>query len=105
MFPVGYLPSSPNYTVTVLFDNDHLLLGKTITQKMEKEVLSCSEPMCSEYFDSVEKMLYHLNYEDHVYDDSAGNKSQLSKMSDRWVERFAINQSRNTELTVTQVGR
>ena len=47
--------------------------------------------MCIKSFDSVDKMLHHLNFESHEYEVNT-NVSQLSTVSDRWVKRFCVDE-------------
>ena len=52
----------------------------------------CAVAMCKKSFESVDCMLYHLNYEEHEYDDTK-TATQLSKVADKWVQRFSVEES------------
>ena len=92
-FPVGPLPIASNYTVSIPFEEDHVSYGLAMaTKKNNKIPIHCSEPMCTKLFGTVDKMLHHLDYEEHEYDTSK-NVSQLSKVSDKWVQRFSSEKS------------
>jgi hypothetical protein len=94
-FPVGMLPETPAYTVTVPFQKDHSFGNAMVSKKPKKEIVYCAESMCKKKFDSVDEMLDHFNYQPHDYVDS-NTVSQLSTVSDNWVKRFAGDDAEST---------
>ena len=95
-YPVGALSPTPTYAITVPFERNHSFGNVMVETRKRKETIFCAESMCSKSFNSVDDMLHHLDYEEHTY---VGSKTvtQMSRVSDAWVQRFAVEGAESSE--------
>ena len=95
-YPVGALSPTPTYDITVPFEKNHSFGNVMVETRKRKETIFCAESMCSKSFNSVDDMLHHLDYEEHTY---VGSKTvtQMSRVSDAWVQRFAVEGAESSE--------
>ena len=98
-YPVGALPSTPSYKVTVPFEQGHTF-GTIMVAKKKKEKVFCAENMCTRSFDSVDEMLYHFDHEEHEYVQSKP-ATQLAKVADQWVKRFVVEEGQSSSSSGT----
>ena len=81
-------PISLKADITVPFQHDHLSFGKATEKTKKSDIIYCSEPMCVKSFTSVYKMLKHLDFEKHDFQQT--KSSSMEKVKDNWVKRFCL---------------